>query len=281
MSAAKPGADQSADLVDAPFLDDAERVESEWLLASAQDPAAPAPSPELARDYADLEALLEGLPAGDDDDGWHDEVLRLAAAQAPETAPVLDSTHAPGTVKLRAADEQLGRETVPALTDAPAAASERPRSRRVRRWAAAGALTAITAAVVVAVMVRPPPPNAQSTNLQIEIRREAQTRGDESVAAIGDRLLVRARPVGTGEVRVYRVIGGDGALVGRCPAGPRCTGSADGALALDVALDVPAPHYVVIFEQLTRPLPVGAMSEDLQAARAMNARYQMKQITVH
>jgi hypothetical protein len=71
------------DFVDAPFIDDDERAESEWLLARDNDPDARAPSSEIASDYAEIEDLLGNLPTGIADEVWHDEVLRAAIASAP------------------------------------------------------------------------------------------------------------------------------------------------------------------------------------------------------
>ena len=64
-----------------PFIrDDAERAESEWLLARENDPSASPPSPEIAADYAELEDLLASLPSGPPDDHWQDQVLQAARA---------------------------------------------------------------------------------------------------------------------------------------------------------------------------------------------------------
>ena len=71
------------DLADAPFTDDAERIESEWLLARTTDTNAPAPSSEIANDYTDLEDLLDNMPLGPPDDSWHAEVLRIARTASP------------------------------------------------------------------------------------------------------------------------------------------------------------------------------------------------------
>jgi hypothetical protein len=68
------------DPAEAPSLPDAMRAESEWLLARETDPSAPAPSPEIAADYAELEALLGSLPSGCTGERWQEEVLRAASA---------------------------------------------------------------------------------------------------------------------------------------------------------------------------------------------------------
>jgi len=60
--------------------DDDARTESEWLLARELDPSTPAPSPEIAADYAELEDLLSSLPPCALDDSWQEHVLRAASA---------------------------------------------------------------------------------------------------------------------------------------------------------------------------------------------------------
>jgi hypothetical protein len=77
----------AGDLADVPFLDDAERAESRWLLAREVDPSAPAPSSELAADYAELEDLLGSLSSGASDERWQAEVLRIVSASAPQLQP--------------------------------------------------------------------------------------------------------------------------------------------------------------------------------------------------
>lgn len=71
---------------DNPDLDDAERAEAGWLIARDRDPTAPPPSPQIARDYAEIEHLLGRLPEPADD-RWHDDVLRAAASVTPPSQP--------------------------------------------------------------------------------------------------------------------------------------------------------------------------------------------------
>jgi hypothetical protein len=78
---------EAIDLADVPFLNDAERAESEWLLARDNDPGVPPPSPAIASDYADLENLLRNLPPGSSDERWQDEVLRIASSSAAPRHP--------------------------------------------------------------------------------------------------------------------------------------------------------------------------------------------------
>jgi len=88
MTARKQRAAEAAgDLADAPFLDDAERAESEWLLARENDASAPAPSSKIASDYVEIEDLLGNLPSGPSDETWQDEVLRAIASSASPSPP--------------------------------------------------------------------------------------------------------------------------------------------------------------------------------------------------
>jgi hypothetical protein len=219
-----PHLPDTGDLSEVPYVDDAERAESEWLLARERDPAARAPSAKIANDYAELEDLLGDLPASRGDDGWQDSVLRAAAAATPLRAP----------------------------------------RRSAVRWVAGGALVA--AAAVIAFRVIPGAPRAE---LEVAIRRDAGTRGDGAVASVGDHLVVTARPREPSDLRVYR---DDGILVARCPSGPACTVSSGGDYTIDVRLDAPVPHHVVLVIGATAPLPDGTLDAYVNAARGANAR---------
>jgi hypothetical protein len=80
--AAEPG-----DLVDAPFLDEAERAESTWLLARQRDTGARLPSEAIAKEYEHIEDMLGNLPAGPADESWHDDVLRAASSLGTSARP--------------------------------------------------------------------------------------------------------------------------------------------------------------------------------------------------
>jgi len=70
-----------------PFINDVDRAEAEWLLAREVDPSAPAPSSEIAADYAEIEDLLATLSSGSYDESWHEDVLRAIAAAALPSQP--------------------------------------------------------------------------------------------------------------------------------------------------------------------------------------------------
>lgn len=215
------------DLAEAPFLDDAERAEAQWLWAKDGDPAAPAPSLAIARQYAELEDLLGSLPMAGTSDRWRDDVLRRAAE----------------------------------ITAARA---------RKRRWAAVWAAGgAVAAACALFVLLRP------SRELEVSIREAHQTRAggthasDRRSAAVGDQLVVHARPRQIADLRVFR---DDGKLVARCPGGPGCSSTTDAEYLLTVRLDAPVRYHVILVVG-ARDLPIDAtMNEYASAARAASAR---------
>jgi len=204
-------------------VSDAEAPESNWLRARDSDPTAPAPSPEIARDYEEIEDLLASLPVGAPDPAWQEEVLRTASR------------------------------------------------RKVFRWTLGGALVTATAAIAAAMLLLPRTP----AELEVEVL-PGNTRGDSHKgarsepreAAVGDHLVITARPQGQGDLRVY---GPSGKLVAQCPGGPSCTSAAQGQYTLDVPLDAPVQYRVILVVGRS-DVPAGAtMDEYLDAARAANA----------
>lgn len=114
---ARPPAPEAEDLANAPYLDAAERTESEWWLVRDSDPNAPPPSERLARDYERLEDLLGSLPAGPPDERWHEEVLKAASSLATSQCA--------------------------------------PRRRAVFKWAFGGALLAAASFAALLLLLRP------------------------------------------------------------------------------------------------------------------------------
>jgi hypothetical protein len=205
---------ETDDLSSVPYRDDAERAEVEWLLAREADPAAPAPSPELAHEYAVLEDLLGKIPVGaSDDERWHDEVLRLATKPATVTpeAPRLDAK--------------------PAATVTPI---DQTRRRR-RTWIVSGLAVAAAAGVLLFLARDRSGPDGYASELAMNELRITEnlpdgtrrTRGASHNAAAPDvsdlpvntELVVDARPSGSADIRIYR---SDGKLVAQCPNGPQC-----------------------------------------------------------
>jgi len=236
MSERKRGTDPEADdLVDAPFIDEQERAESAWLLARERDPHAPAPSLQIAGEYAELEDLLGRLPSAPADESWHDDVLRAASASTPSAS----------------------------VASASAPPSRRRWSRTVMGSAVAGGVLA--AAAVGVLMLRPHP----AAELEVAVRHVRESRGDSTETLVGDQLTVTARTREAGELRVYRA---GGTLVARCPDGPGCRTSAPGAYAIEVTLDTPVQYRVILVVGTGGVRPDGTMDMYLDAARAAGAR---------
>lgn len=228
MSPRRRADSNSDDLVDAPFLDEAERAESAWLIVRDQDPDALPPSPEVARQIAETEDLLASLPPHVDHVSWQEEVLKAALASTP-------------------------RAPTPWW-----------RRRAVVRAIGGGLLTAC-AAVILMIYPRHPP------ELEVVIARGDQThdpRRTDAKAVVGDRLVITARPNGPSDLRVYRT---DGKLVARCPGGPSCSVIDDSAYTMEVVLDAPVKHRVILVLGKSDPAS-GTVDAYLEAARASSAR---------
>lgn len=114
---AQTPAPEAEDLANAPYLDDAERAESEWLLVRDSAASAPPPAQRIAKDYEHLEDLLGSLPAGSPDERWHDEVLKAASSLATS--------------------------------------QRAPRRRAVFKWAFGGALLATASFAAILLLLRP------------------------------------------------------------------------------------------------------------------------------
>lgn len=224
------------DLVHAPFLDEAERSEFEWLLARESNPSAPAPSGKIAGDYAELEELLATLPARSSDDSWQQDVLRATRTSAPPPAPWW--------------------------------------RRGLARWTLRSTVVAAAAALVLLFFLPPPPRELEVEIVHRDDKRSQvdPKRGNDSVV-LGDHLVVVARPDGAADLRVYRSDGklADGTLVARCPDGPSCRTSTHGKYIIDVELDAPVEYRVILVVGMS-DATVTAKDAFVDAARAANAR---------
>jgi hypothetical protein len=252
MSTRKRGTAVAADdLAGAPFLDDTERAEFQWLLAREDDPSAPAPSAEIAADYIELEDLLGSLPLGSSDETWQDDVLRAVAASTLPSRPWWRTT--------------------------------------MFRWAMRGALA--TAAAGVVFMLLPQAMRSTSTvpmhstlderqppKLEVAVRHIRATRGALDEAAVGDHLVITARPREVGDLRVYR---SEGTLVARCPSGPGCRGGSHGEQTIEIAFDAPGQYHVILVDGLREVLPDGAMDVYVNAPRPPNVHFTYRTIAVY
>ncbi len=267
MSTSEPKApEDGAAPADEP-MDGEARAEAEWLLARQSTPAAAAPSAELAAQHEELSHLLATLPAGKSDERRHAAVLeRVAAARAAKSAA------SPSQI-LSAIPSALPPST-PA-TPAPRGWWRRPAVR------GAGGALAVAAAVALWLKVGRGGPPAPS-EIRLAVYHQERVRSSPDEIAVGDRLVLKAKPRGRGEVRVFR---SDGTEVGRCPGGPSCTTNAAGQLTLEVSLDSPVQYraiFVVGVEPAALAPPGASMNDYLEAARAAAAELVLPQpIDVH
>lgn len=266
---AAPVDEPAGESTDAPMkapMDEEARAEAEWLLAKESSPDAAAPSAELAKQHEELSHLLATLPAGKSDERRHAAVLeRVAAARAAKRA---------------ANDASSASSASRPSSPSPAAPAPRAWWRRPAARGAAGAL-AIAAAAALWVNLKPKRPPAPS-EIHLAVYHQEQVRSSPDEIAVGDRLIVKAKPRGRGEVRVFR---SDGTEVGRCPGSPTCAMSADGQLTLEVSLDSPVQYraiFVVGVEPAALAPPGASMNAYLEAARAADAEFVLPQpIDVH
>lgn len=246
MTTRKRGAAPEADdLADVPFLDDAERDESAWLLARERDPGAPAPALNIASEYGEIEDLLSNLPAGSLDERWQDEVLRAASPSAPPSRPWW--------------------------------------RRAAFRWAMGGTFVTAAAIAVLVLISRAPTPELDVAILDADPARGRsrevvvgdQTRSASEKAAVGSRLVVTARPRGAGDLRVFRREATDGTLVAGCPHGPKCVAPAQGEYTIEITLDAPGEYQVILVVGMSNALPSGTMNAYLKAASDASVRIVM------
>lgn len=216
--------------------------EAQWLLAKERDPSTPAPSAQLAAEHAELHALLTSLPEGAPDDAWQQAILKQIQSEPP----------------------------VPSETPV---ASEPWWRRSWIPWSLGGGLAA-AAALALLLMARPARPELEVTTVSRLDKRSQEV-------AVGDRLIVDARPSGTADLRVFR---SSGELVARCPSGPACTSSGS-ELRIELILDSPGRYHVILAAGLKRPLPetgtdVG-MDAYIDSARAADARITVREVEAH
>jgi hypothetical protein len=220
------------DLV-APPADEDERAEAEWLLARERDPAAPPPSPEIAREYAELEDLLANLPMGARDQSWHAEVLRAAASTSPAT--------------------------------------RLPWWRRTTRtWTIAAAVA--SAAIIVGVVVLPRDPDRPREELAVRVIQVALARSGPADVVPGDRAVVTANPSGAlADLRIYRRNGT--LVARCPPAGPLCRSSPDGGYTIELTLDeIGTYEAVLVLGMANAPEPVDQLLRAVDAGHARITR---------
>ncbi|HEU4726737.1 MAG TPA: hypothetical protein VFT22_02580 [Kofleriaceae bacterium] len=211
---------------------ESERAESDWLLAREHDPSTPAPSAALAREYAEIEAMLAALPPGLPDDHWKADVLRAAAEL----------------------EQRRERRPLPWWR------------RAAFRWALGAGLAAAAAALILVWGMRPP---AAPGSELVVIRESLQgVRGGSGEAAVGERVIITAHSREPAELYVYRP---GGVLMARCPSGPRCARGAPDDFQIELTLDAPGTYLAVLFAGVRAPLP-DSLDDATMAAIRMGAR---------
>lgn len=136
-------------------------------------------------------------------------------------------------------------------------------------WTLGGGLAA-AATLAIWLLARPTRPELEITTVSRLDKRSQEV-------AVGDRLVVDARPSGTADLRVFR---SSGELVARCPGGPACTGSGS-ELRIELVLDTPGRYHVILTAELNQPLPETGMEAYIDAARAAGAHITVREVEAH
>jgi hypothetical protein len=144
--------------------------------------------------------------------------------------------------------------------------------RRWMQWSMGGAFATAMAFSVWLLLRRPPP------ELEVTTRPLVATRAGSQEVAVGDLLVVKARPRGTADLRVFR---SNGEMIARFPGGPASRLSSSGALVIEIILDAPGRYQVILVSGLRQPLPLGTMDAYIDAARAAKAHITVREIEAH
>ena len=244
----------------APSDDDEDR----WLLARERGEPAPPLAEATAARYAQLQSLIEALPAVPAGvalrPDWQQSVLD-AIDRGDDVEPV------PADTALEPAPAASAPEPVPAAS-APEVRpidSARPkRTRNKQRAAIAASGLAVAAGIAIVLHM---PPHRQTAELTISALAtgEPTLAGPDELRA-GARAVAHAVIDGPGELRVY---GANDVELARCTATePGCIVTRSGEsteLRLELVLSATGPLHVVL---LSSPLPgpSGGRARDLEAA---------------
>lgn len=196
------------------------------------------------------------------DDAERAESRWLLARQREPGAPAPSSKIASDYAKI---DDLLATLRVGVAQDSWHEDVLRVARRRARsRWLRTGAAVVVAAAAAVWLLTP-----RSAIELEVAIQHDDQKRKDSTSVAVGDRLVITARPRGTGDLRVYQ---SSGALVARCPGGPACRTPAPGEYVIDITLDVPAEYRVFLVVGASDAPAAAPVDAYLETARAANAR---------
>lgn len=225
----------------------------------------------------------DGAPAAD----LEQEAQWLLAKERDPSAPAPSEQLATEHAELHALltslpegapDDAWQQAILRQVRSAPPAAPAPPWWRRSwLSWTVGGGLAA-AATLTLWLLARPARPELEVTTVSRLDKRSQEV-------AVGDRLVVDARPSGAADLRVFR---SSGELVARCPSGPACTSSGS-ELRIELILDAPGRYHVILAAGLKRPLPetgMGAgtdarMDAYIDAARAADARITVREVEAH
>ncbi|HRC55117.1 MAG TPA: hypothetical protein PKU97_04295 [Kofleriaceae bacterium] len=287
--------DSATDPLALPPADDAERAETRWLLARDQDPSAPPPSPEVAKAYDQLEALLAADGSAAPDSSWQDDVfaaIRADAAAAPISA-------SPGPALVSADAAAAAELPSPGNWRTPAGAPARARGA-APRWlrVAVPAATATAMAAMMALWLRShrdpaddevasggdetavpggTAKGADEPELLAVVQRGGASRGTPGKPGsgkLGDLFELETDGGSGVELRVFA----DRTLVRRCP-GPGCQASAP-RWRVTVRLEQPTRYFAVLVRGEVSVSDSATLDEYLDAVDSTKLRRTVKSVQV-
>ncbi len=226
--------------------------------------------------------LPEAQDEGEDEDApaadLEQETQWLLAKEQDPSAPAPSAPLAAEHAELHALltslpegapDDAWQHAILKQLRAAPAAPAPPWWRRSWIAWSLGGGLAA-AATLAIWLLARPTRPELEITTVSRLDKRSQEV-------AVGDRLVVGARPSGSADLRVFR---SSGELVARCPGGPACTGSGS-ELHIELVLDAPGRYHVILTAGLNQPLPETGMEAYIDAARAAGAHLTVREVEAH
>lgn len=220
-----------------------------------------------------------GEPSSDRGD-LDEEARWLMAREADPSAPAPSAQTASEYAELHelltslpdaAGNDGWQQALLKQLRTTPPAAPEPPWwRRRWVSWSAAGVLMA-AAALTLWWLSRPAGPTLEVITISRLDKRTEEI-------AVGDRLVVIARPRGTADLRVFRA---SGELVAGCPAGPACTSASADELRIELILDAPDHYQVILARGPRQPIVADTLNEYVDGSRAAGASLTIREVEAH
>ncbi|HEU4412028.1 MAG TPA: hypothetical protein VFS43_42700 [Polyangiaceae bacterium] len=247
-----------------------------WLAARARGEAAEHPDPARAAAYVRLERALAVLEAPASGEGWQAKVLAAIdrdaeAGGGPKGRPAEGAARGPA-----GGPEAEARGEGAAVRELPAR-----RGEARQRWRSI--LPLVAAALAVAALWLFIQGGAESRGEAVSYYFEGGgARGEhrDDQAAVGQTLVLRARPEGKGELRLYR---DRRELVLRCPGGEGCEWASERGRALwrvKAPLTAPGRYRAIVLSGATLSAPSGNEDQDLAAAVKAGAKVDSASFTV-